>query len=259
MLFLWETAAGFPTSAAERPLHLAAIALLGNLISHGDWTTSELASLENAVLPRLLSCVHGRDLDLQTSILAVLKNLITKQNTDRNHMTSPLIGSTRSHNRTRSNLPAQIELSQTQPDNAYLLQTILAGIGLTSNRPILADWLDFILSISAGLSSNVIRNVIPILYHISDALCVQIEERLYSAKASENGLGNGSGAESEIPLLLQAAELIVRGILPTSGSGDTPAPANGFPEPAGLFGYVSTVLIGDGSTARTTREAVSLH
>lgn len=255
MLFLWETAAGFPTSAAERPLHLAAIALLGTLISHGDWTTSELASLENAVLPRLLSCVHGRDLDLQTSILTVLKDLIMKQNTDRNHMTSPLIGSTRSHNRTRSNIPAQIELSQTQPDNAYLLQTILAGIGLTSNRPILADWLDFILSISAGLSSN----VMPILYPISDALCVQIEERLYSAKPSENGLGNGSGAESEIPLLLQAAELIVRGILPTSGSDDTPAPANGFPEPAGLFGYVSTVLTGDGSTARTTREAVSPH
>lgn len=66
-----------------------------------------------------------------------------------------------------------------------------------------------------------------------------------------------SGGEAEIPLLLQAAELIVRSMIPSNGPDDTPGVGNASYEPAGLFGYVSTVLTGEGSTSRAMRDAVS--
>ena len=222
------------------------------MISHGDWTSPELASIENAILPRLWTCVQGGDLDLQTPILGVLKTLILKQHAGREQLTSPILGSsTRAHARTRSNVSIRTEPQTPQADNAYLLQTILAGISVSSNRSILADWLDFVLSISTGLSGN----VAPILYPISDALCEQIWARLQDTETESSH--HDPGGEAEIPLLLQAAELIVRGILPNSVSGDTPAPASGFSEPVGLFGYVSTVLSGDGNATRAMRDAVS--
>lgn len=61
---------------------------------------------------------------------------------------------------------------------------------------------------------------------------------------------------SDIPMLLQTAELLVGLILPSDGSRSNEATSGASQEPAGLFGYVSGVLTGDTSMPRSSKYAV---
>jgi hypothetical protein len=238
-------------------LHLAAVAVLTALVRYGSWSLAELTEIGSALIPPLHVCVHNGDLDTQPAILTLLRVIVIKHH--EGSMGSGTSLSTmsvdRSHQRTRSNVGAKVTVKDDHFDYTYLSEIISTGVSVPANRPVLTDWLDFIHGISTPLSST----ATPMVYSISETICDQVLKRLHGVGGeARRAIDTGDTAEEDIPSLLQSAEQIVKGVVPGSSSTATPGLASASSEPAGLFGYVSTVLVGDSHTARETKSAVSL-
>lgn len=174
------------------------------------------------VLPRLFLAVETGDIDFQPGLLEILRQLIQSQAD--NTVTKG------------KNQPPSMFSPQTGADDGFLLQIILAAVTSPRMRPVLADWLEFVLSIAAAMDDT----VTPLFYSITDTICNQIVIR---ASATEEGAGR-----SDIPILLQCSEGLVRLF------ADRPVAnkAHQAVESVGLFGYVSTVLGGETITEGAT-------
>lgn len=209
------------------------------------------------MISRLFISVHIGDLEAQPVILDFVKDVFASWARNEGGPLSPEKTKKSAQTPRRNSLDTNEEhaASESQLDHAYLLTTVLAGLSLRSNRTMLADWLDFVMT----LSSPLLTSITPLLHPISDALCDQIYARLGSDTTSEPNFSAESALdEDDIPLLLHAAKLVVRRVLPGVGTPSPSAFATPSSDPAGLFGYVTTVLSGESGSGRAAKVAVRL-
>ena len=209
------------------------------------------------MISSLFISVQSGDLDAQPIVLEAIKGVFLKWAGDQggSFTTEKTKESTHTLLRNSSDTGDKHPTGEPQLDQAFLLATVLSGISLPSNRAMLADWLDFTITLSSAPASNITS----MLYPISDAISEQVRARLGKETHSNTDTPREAAKdEGDIPLLLHAAELVIRKILP--GADDAPTSASNKPssESAGLFGYVTTVLSGESGSGRAVKTAVRL-
>jgi hypothetical protein len=209
------------------------------------------------MISRLFISVQSGDLEAQPVILDFVRGVFTKWVRNEKGYVSADKTKGSLHALGRNSLDANDKHATGEPqlDHAYLLATVLAGISLRSNRAMLADWLNFVMTLSSAVSDT----ITPILYPISRAICDQIHARLGNYTDGTTDIYSEARMdEGDIPLLFHSAVLIVRRALPGAGNASTSAFATPSSEPAGLFGYVTTVLSGESGSGRAVKAAVCL-
>jgi hypothetical protein len=212
----------------ESSVHLAAISFLSELIHHGTLERKDLNKAEMAVLERLYLSIYTEDIGIQTPLLKLLRKLIIERFAS-----------------ARTSSIGEKGMLDVNWDKAFLLETILLGISTDTNQPIVSEWLDFISTISARLPALADKTLLPVAL----ALCKQFAGRLRE-------IADPHTDHSEVSYMLQAAVTILCNTCldGTALYGTDIATTN---EPAGLFGYVSTVLTGDVTNNPSSSQTVS--
>lgn len=243
-----------------RPLNLilqsTAVQLLQLIVTRGEFDQALIGSIEAIVIGKLYYSVHATSLDLQNKLL---------------HLLHSIISLSISHIESTRQLPkdAAVDTGVGQDDgvryslNPLLVQTLIDGISIRSNRPVMQHWLDFIL----GAIPQFQRALQPAIVPLNDCICRQITSILgevvgASRFSEEYGADLAASAtELDLIMLINGLErLVLLGLAFTSEADATDDDASVQEKPvaepsSGLLGYVSTVFSGDGGSGTTTEQA----
>ncbi|EJF67133.1 hypothetical protein DICSQDRAFT_151482 [Dichomitus squalens LYAD-421 SS1] len=243
-----------------QPYHMVAqnlaVELLQALVARGEVDLVTLQSLESAVVQKLFFCVHTGRLDLQNKLLHLLHSVIV----------ASIAGSE------GRNSAAQIEraadtISLQDAPTAYskqahavhplLVQTLVDGISIPSNRSLLQHWLDFILMTVPHFKETLKAVVSP----LTDCVCRQLRLALTEIlDASADGPRDDDifsyTTDADFMMLLTALErLSLLSMTRTAGEqlveDDQQGADKVAQESSGLLGYVSNVFSSDGASPAT--------
>jgi len=190
-----------------------AIDLLQAVVARGELNVLTLESVEAAVISKLYYCVHLKRLELQNKLLHLLHSIISaiaafyqSQTPRRNRVasTDPLL------ERPISNDGQQDPEVQTLSVNPLLTQTLMDGVAMSTNRPVLQHWLDFILMTVPQFRQAMHSVVSP----LSDCICRQLrivlaDIRRVSVSPSGDEEIISTATDAEIIMLLNALERLV--------------------------------------------------
>ncbi|KIY73422.1 hypothetical protein CYLTODRAFT_365976 [Cylindrobasidium torrendii FP15055 ss-10] len=228
-------------------IHSTAVELLQTVVARGEVDALFIESIEAAVVGKLYYCIHLGRLDLQNKLLHVLHSLIT--------------ASTLLDDRVRRNgLPKSDSASQHETLtvdtkgyglNPLLVQTLVDGISVTSNRPVLQHWLDFVLMAIPQFQPT-LQSILPPL---TDCVCRQLQGALEDvleivAKGKEEAADDdmsSSITDAELVMLLNGLErLVLLSLTYTTETAtsdeEVMGPEKSATEGGGLLGYVSGVF-----------------
>jgi len=223
--------------------------LLQTIIARGEIDQTALETVESVIVTKLYMCVHTSRLDLQNKLLHLLHSVISALSTLGSQL--PMT------HQPRMELPP--ETAQT-PDvdreaapqsynmNPLLTQTLIDGIGTTSNRPLLQHWLDFVLMTIPQFHLALQPAVEPLI----ECICRQLRsaaDDAASARAQILDTQDISSATSdaELIMLLHAIERLLllnmsKQVEAADAEDDSSYAEKSATDSTGLFGYVSTVF-----------------
>ena len=142
-----------------------AVDILQAIISRGEVDIVALQSIESVVIRKLYFCIHTSRLDLQNKLLHLLHSIISASTSGADSKTKPLKQS-------------QGEGSQGSKEsysvNPLLIQTLVDGISILRNRPVLQHWLDFIMMTVTQFQAILHVATVP----LTDSICSQLRSAL---------------------------------------------------------------------------------
>ena len=231
-----------------------AIELLQLIVSRGEAETPSVESIEATAIGKLYLLIHKGRLDLQNKWLHLLHSVI-----------SASISKLESTRQAVSGKQDDLVLENTQdkdPDlshryvmNPLLIQTLIDGLSVRSNRPVLQHWLDFVLMAVPQFQPALHAVVGP----LNDCLCRQVlfalGDVLRMSSQSHSYVENlvATVTDADFTMLLNGLErLILLSLAYTSevdvSEDDPNALEKSASEVGGLLGYVSNVFSSDSST-----------
>ncbi|KAG2155714.1 Dopey, N-terminal-domain-containing protein [Suillus clintonianus] len=231
-----------------QPLNTAiqssAIDLLQTIVARGEIEMLAVEILEPAVIGKLFLCVHLHRLDLQNKLLRFLHSIISAS-------------TSHAYN---GNPPSEDRSAEGSQDgkrgytvNSLLTQTIIDGIAIPQNRPVMQHWLDFVLMAVPQFQPALQSVISP----IADCLCRQLRLQLSDVLKANQPMANEKyprvATDAEFIMLLNALErLLVLGLTHKSDANsqedDTPVQEKPGPESGGILGYVSNVFTTDNAS-----------
>ncbi|KAG1868238.1 Dopey, N-terminal-domain-containing protein [Suillus subalutaceus] len=232
----------------------SAIDLLQTIVARGEIEMLAIEVLEPAVIGKLFLCVHLHRLDIQNKLLRFLHSIISASTSYACNGHSPP--------EDRSAEGSQESGKRGYTVNSLLTQTIMDGIAIPRNRPVMQHWLDFVLMAVPQFQPALQSVVSP----IADCLCRQLRSLLSDALKANQPMANGRyprvATDAEFIMLLNALErLLVLGLTQKSDANsqedDTPVQEKPGTESGGILGYVSNVFTTD--NASTAVEVVQSH
>ena len=234
-----------------------AIELLQLIVSRGEVETPLVESIEEIVIGKLYHSIHMNRLDLQNKWLHLLHSLISAS-------VSILESTQQAVPGKQDDLVLESSAVQDKgPDlnhrysmNSLFIQTLIDGLSVPSNRPVLQHWLDFVLMAVPRFQPALHAVVAP----LNDCLCRQVvsslEEVLRMSLQSQPYVEDlvATVTDADFTMLLNGLEhLILLSLAYTSemdASEDDPNTLEkSVSEPGGLLGYVSNVFSSDSSTS----------
>ncbi|KAF9011155.1 Dopey, N-terminal-domain-containing protein [Cyathus striatus] len=201
-----------------------AIELLQGIIARGDIDHVSVQSIEAVVIGKLYFSIHTRRLDPQNKLLHLLHSLIS----------------------VRLDLPV--------PVNPLLIQTLIDGISVPSNQPVVQHWLDFILMAIPQFQPA----LQPVVTPLNDCICRQTLAalkdvlRISTITDMYGGDITATVTDADLIMLLNGLErLILLGLAYTSeaSTSEEELPVVEKAESGGLLGYVSNVFGSDTTQA----------
>lgn len=253
------------TGATMHPLNVVlqstSVDLLQAIIVRGEIDIPSLQTIESVIVEKLFLSVHTHRLDLQNKLLHALHSIISAFSSDVDVKTKRLSRSsaTEADGVKQDQVNSSKGVSYTL--NPLLLQTLLDGLSVSSNRPVLQHWLDFVL-MTVPQFQDILQGVVNPL---TDCLCRQLraamnEILLASTKGHSAGDVIAFTTDADLIMLLTALERLVSlslAHIPMVTQEDEEAAANEKTDGSGLLGYVSNVFSSDGSSIPTEDQFVS--
>ncbi|KAG1886069.1 Dopey, N-terminal-domain-containing protein [Suillus subluteus] len=223
----------------------SAIDLLQTIVARGEIEMLAIEVLEPAVIGKLFLCVHLHRLDIQNKLLRFLHSIISASTSYACNGHSPP--------EDRSAEGSQESGKRGYTVNSLLTQTIMDGIAIPQNRPVMQHWLDFVLMAVPQFQPALQSVVSP----IADCLCRQLRSLLSDALKANQPMANGRyprvATDAEFIMLLNALErLLALGLTQKSDANsqedDTPVQEKPGTESGGILGYVSNVFTTDNAS-----------
>ncbi|KAI0639909.1 Dopey, N-terminal-domain-containing protein [Trametes polyzona] len=239
-----------------QPFHIVsqnlAVDLLQALIARGEVDLITLQSLESAVVQKLYFCVHTGRLDLQNKLLHLLHSVITASiSSAEGRMTAQVERAADGISLQDAPSSSRRELHAVHP---LLVQTLVDGISMSSNRSLLQHWLDFIMMTVPQFKESLRAVVIP----LSDCICRQLRLALGEIldASAEGPRGDdivSYTTDADFLMLLTTLERLTL-LSMTRVAGEQPPEEDtqvdrSAQESGGLLGYVSNVFSSDGPTS----------
>lgn len=228
------------------------IDLLQVIVARGDIDSLLVDNIEAAIIGKLYFCVHMGRLDLQNKLLHILHSLISASTSDQDTsgQTSRMkLGGSASEDHSTQD-GQQEDGRKSYALNSLLIQTLVDGIAVTTNRPVLQHWLDFVLMAVPQFQPALQAVVAP----LNDCVCKQLRLALTDIlQASEDKtiLHDITSAvtDAEFIMLLNALERLMGLSLAnadlTGQEEDNAFVDRSAQEGTGLLGYVSNVFSSD--------------
>lgn len=231
------------------------IDLLQVIVARGEIDNLSVDVIEAAVIGKLYFCVHVERLDLQNKLLHILHSLIsaTTSNLDSpvppNKPLKPGDGASDDHGTQDG---SQDNGKQAYPVNPLLVQTLVDGIAITTNRAVLQHWLDFVLMAVPQFQPT----LQPVVNPLNDCVCKQLRlaltDILHASKVRGDAADITSFAtDAEFIMLLNGLERLVLLSLANMETGQQEEDVSSSEKPgqenSGLLGYVSNVFSSDSS------------
>ncbi|KAG2044595.1 Dopey, N-terminal-domain-containing protein [Suillus americanus] len=232
----------------------SAIDLLQTIVARGEIEMLAIEVLEPAVIGKLFLCVHLHRLDIQNKLLRFLHSIISAS-TSYPYNGHPLPED-------RSAEGSQESGKKGYTVNSLLTQTIIDGIAIPRNRPVMQHWLDFVLMAVPQFQPALQSVISP----ISDCLCRQLRLLLSDALKANQPMANGRyprvATDAEFIMLLNALErLLALGLTQKSDANsqedDTPVQEKLGAESGGILGYVSNVFTTDNASTAVEDQLTS--
>lgn len=234
-----------------------AVDLLQAIIARGEIDPLSVQVVEAVVVGKLYFCVHMNRLDLQNKLLHLLHSLISASTSNEDPVPRTTSGKQRQGDGTPDDAGAGPDSAQDvvprgHSVNPLLIQTLVDGIAVQTNRPVLQHWLDFILMAVPQFQPALQAVVTP----LNDCVCRQLLVSLADvSKASSRTEGYSSDSsctttDAELVMLLSGLErLVLLSLAYTSEAAalddDPPVIEKSSSENSGLLGYVSNVFSSD--------------
>jgi hypothetical protein len=233
-----------------------AIDVLQAILSRGEVDAVVLESIESITIAKLYFSIHTTRLDLQNKWLHLLHSIISLSTS---HLeTSPRVAGGDQEATAEANTLREQTTDQTvrYSMNPLLIQTLVDGISIQSNRAVLQHWLDFVLMAIPQFQPSLQAVVGP----LNDCLCRQILSCVadvlgVTAQAHISADDElASVSDSELIMLLNALERLILLSLAYTSEADPSEDESNMAERAAvestsLLGYVSTVFSSEGNTS----------
>ncbi|KAH9982294.1 Dopey, N-terminal-domain-containing protein [Lactifluus volemus] len=241
-----------------------AIDLLQALVARGEADPPSLQNVQSAVIGKMYFSVHTQRLELQNKLLHLLHSVISAMTTSQDPRTLRSTKVVATDTSVESSPHDWPEDSHPVSVNPLLLQTLVDGISLPSNSPVLQHWLDFVL-ISVLQFHRTLQGMISPL---GDCICKNLRNRLDDIrKALKEDRDDhdfpSNTTDAEFIMLLNTLERLVLLSLPTADSShaeedDVPAEKPPGVEPAGLFGIVTRVFSSESAPSNVEEQLTIL-
>ncbi|KAK0500731.1 Dopey, N-terminal-domain-containing protein [Armillaria luteobubalina] len=244
-------AAWAPTMRPQNAvIHSITVELLQTIVARGETELVVVESIEAIVVGKLYYCIHTNRLDLQNKLLHLLHSVISASTAD--DFVRPFAGKHRQGEQPPEILTTFDSSQEAQPRayavNPLLIQTLMDGISVAANRPVLQHWLDFVLMAVPQFQPALHAVVAP----LNECICRQLQTSLDNVlKASSHNDTfsddtNSTITDAEFIMLLNGLErLVLLSLAYTSELSSPEEDQSGVEKSAesgGLLGYVSTVF-----------------
>ncbi|KAK0199079.1 Dopey, N-terminal-domain-containing protein [Armillaria mellea] len=244
-------AAWAPTMRPQNAMiHSTTVELLQTIVARGETELVAVESIEAIVVGKLYYCIHTNRLDLQNKLLHLLHSVISASTAD--DLVRPFPGKHRQGERPPETLTT-FDTSQEAPPRAYtvnplLIQTLMDGISVPANRPVLQHWLDFVLMAVPQFQPALHAVVAP----LNECICRQLQSSLdhvLKASSHDDTFSDDTCStitDADFIMLLNGLErLVLLSLAYTSELSSPEEDQSGVEKSAesgGLLGYVSTVF-----------------
>lgn len=219
-------------------LQSTSIDLLQSLVVRGEIDLITLQNIESAVVSKLYFSVHTHRLDLQNKLLHLLHSVITALNSQSGSSQPSALPSTMPEQ-------GQVPAPSSYNLNPLLVQTLIDGLSISTNHPLLQHWLDFVLSTVPHLQNALHTVIIP----LNDCLCRLLRSSLADVLQASKGIAAddiiSSTTDADFLMLLTALERLVllsSSQIPVTAQEEDDATSPEKHESSGLLGYVSGVF-----------------
>ncbi|KAF9245665.1 Dopey, N-terminal-domain-containing protein [Melanogaster broomeanus] len=216
--------------------------ILQAIVARGEVDHLALETLEPVIIGKLYFSVHLRRLDLQNKLLRMLHSLISASTAH--------IAQMNAEDALGSSEGSQSSGKKAYTVNSLLTQTLMDGIAVPQNRPVLQHWLDFMLMAIPQFHPALQVIVSPIADCLGRQLRLFLNDALRANQPGSTGPVTGVATDAEFIMLLNALErLLLLGLANHSEVGqqddDTPTQEKSGTESSGILGYVSNVFTAD--------------
>lgn len=249
-------------SSTMKPLNLllqsTAVQLLQLIVTRGEFDQALIGSIEAIVIGKLYYTVHTKNLDIQNKLLHLLHSIVSLSIA---HVENVRIAA--SKDTAADPAPAQEKDDSIRYTlNPLMVQTLVDGISVRSNRPVMQHWLDFILGAIPQFQPALQPAIVP----LNDCICRQLTSILGEITnatrfSQEYGADlQASATELDLIMLINGLErLVLLGLAYTSEADaiddDASIQEKAVNESSGLLGYVSTVFSGDGGSGNANEQS----
>ncbi|KAI3621823.1 hypothetical protein WG66_015956 [Moniliophthora roreri] len=234
-------------------IHSTSIDLLQVIVSRGEISAISVEAIEAVIIGKLYFLVHSGRLDLQNKLLHLLHSVITASltvdDTSRKSR-QQRFADTSIETATSAELSADVP-TRSYSVNPLLVQTLVDGIALQSNRPVLQHWLDFILMAVPQFQPTLQAVVPPLNDCVCRQLLVSLKDLITLSAHGQEYISDATSTstDAEFVMLLNALErLVLLGLTYTSEEvipEEEPPMSEKPAENTSLLGYVSNVFSSD--------------
>ena len=225
--------------AADRALSVkvqnATIVVLQLLVARGKVPRTCLENLKLVLLVKLQSTTRLGQVTLQNRLLHLLHSTIVATPTPPTHRRS-------------TSITEKIVQEPVDTFDKTLAQAVIEGISSPRNRPVLQNWVDFVL-----ITSPLLKAKPAILQTICDCFSLQLKVAALSLRDQVVGSqSHASGSsDAEVVMLLSGLDRLLSLITPASGrkSEDGRVGTEGG---SGIFGLVSGVFVADATDEKVS-------
>jgi hypothetical protein len=233
--------------------------ILQAIIARGEIDIISVEVIEVTVVGKLYFCIHVNRLDLQNKLLHLLHSLISASTSNEESSGRIIAGKRQDDGILEDGNTQDGSLepgSRGYPVNPLLIQTLVDGIAISTNRPVLQHWLDFILMAVPQFQPALHAVVAP----LNDCICRQVLSTLgdvLQAALKDQGYEEdicSTATDAELIMLLNGLERLVLLSLAYTSEANSSEDEIGViektgQENSGLLGYVSNVFSSDTVTS----------
>lgn len=187
-------------SNINRRIHAATADLLQIVISRGELPTSELHTVEDALVDRLITCIHRQELDLQNKLLHVLHAAVAALAVVPDRRRSGSVNST----------AKDVAASSVAGEKESFVRVIGDGITRQGNSAVVHHWIDFLLMTVPHFRRSLNRLVEPLIDRLtSRAQDLVFQLRLsYTPTVPRAAIGSGV-TDADFAVLINALERLL--------------------------------------------------